>query len=201
MTAEQADAEGWAAFATARDREISELRGTVLEIGAGDGANFASLHPHVSWIGLEPSDARRRQLAQKAARHGHHAAPLAAPAEQIPLPDASVDAVLATTVLCSVDDPGRVFDEVTRVLVPGGSLVLAEHVAAPPGSGARVLQRLVRPWTRLLDHGCDPVRDTEATLRNTRLRVESVQRFDVPVLGRVRVPFLVISARKPYDGA
>ena len=197
MTASSADAGGWAAFAAARDRAIAGLRGTVLEIGAGDGANFASLHPDVSWIGLEPSDARRRRLAQKAARHGHHAAPLAAPAEQIPLPDASVDAVLATTVLCSVTDPGRVLDEVTRVLVPGGSVVLAEHVAAPPGSRVRALQRLARPWTRLFDHGCDPARDTEATLRSTRLRVEGVQRFEVPVLGRLRMPFLVITATTP----
>ncbi|GAB2600338.1 class I SAM-dependent methyltransferase [Pseudactinotalea suaedae] len=191
---------GWRAFAVARDRAIRGLRGRVLEIGAGDGANFGQLSAGVAWVGLEPSLQRRTALGENARRHGHEAAPIAAPAESIPLPDASMDSVLATTVMCSVDDQAQVLAEVARVLVPGGRLVLAEHVAAAPGTAIRTLQRLARPWTRLLDHGCDPVRDTESAVRDSALRMDASRRFLIPVLGRVQVPFVVIEATKQAGG-
>jgi len=187
---------GWSAFATARDRAIGGLRGRVLEIGAGDGVNFGQLSAGVEWIGLEPSAQRRATLAENARRHGHEAAPIAASAESIPMPDASVDGVLATTVMCSVRDQAQVLAEVARVLVPGGRLVLAEHIAAAPGSAIRALQRFARPWTRLLDHGCDPTRDTEGSVRDSELRIEVSKRFLIPVLGRVQVPFVVVEATK-----
>ncbi|WP_419994829.1 class I SAM-dependent methyltransferase [Streptomyces boninensis] len=190
-------ATGWAAFAAARTHAIRGLRGRVLEIGAGQGANFGALDRDVEWLGLEPSSRRCGSLAENARRHGHRAPPLQAGAESIPLPDADVDAVLATTVLCSVRDQAQVLAEIARVLGPGGRLVLAEHVAAPPGSLARAAQRVARPWTRLFDHGCDPTRDTEAAVRSSPLRIDTCTRFAVPVLGSLAVPFLVIEATKP----
>ena len=42
--------------------------------------------------------------------------------------------------------------------------VAALFAAAPRGTAARTLQRLLRPATRLLDHGCDPLRDPEAAV-------------------------------------
>jgi ubiquinone/menaquinone biosynthesis C-methylase UbiE len=193
--------DGWAAFVAARDRAIAQLRGRVLEIGAGNGANFDALRADVDWIGLEPSNSRREALARNAQSHGHTATPLTASAESIPLEAASVDAVLATTVLCSVRDQAAVLDETARVLVPGGRLVLAEHVAAERGTLVHTLQRVARPWTRLLDHGCDPARDTERAVRRSTLIVDEVERFSIPVLGRLRMPFVVITARKAPDAA
>jgi ubiquinone/menaquinone biosynthesis C-methylase UbiE len=145
----------------ARKRDVlGALTGTVLEIGAGTGANFGYFGPGVRWLGLEPHPGRRRQLARTAAAHGQHAPVLAAPAERIPLPGASVDAVAATVVLCSVDDQDRALAEVRRVLRPGGAFAFFEHVAAPAGTWSRRLQRLVAPVSRLLDAGCDPSRQT-----------------------------------------
>jgi SAM-dependent methyltransferase len=141
------------------------LTGRVLEIGAGAGANFGSFRPGIHWIGLEPDPRLRRKLAATAAARGHHAPVLAAPAERIPLPDASVDAVASTLVLCSVADQGRVLAEVQRVLRPGGTFAFTEHVAAPAGTLTRGLQRCAAPFTRLFDHGCDPARDTWRALQ------------------------------------
>ena len=50
--------------------------------------------------------------------------------EALPLDDASVDAVVATLVLCTVENPAAVLAEVARVLRPGGRFVFVEHVAA-----------------------------------------------------------------------
>lgn len=139
---------------------LGSLTGTVLEIGAGTGANFGYFRPDIRWLGLEPDPGRRRKLAAVAAAHGQHAPVIAAAAERIPLADASVDAVAATLVLCSVDDQDQVLAEVRRVLRPGGRFAFFEHVAAPRGTWSRRLQRCVAPLTRRLDAGCDPARDT-----------------------------------------
>ena len=55
---------------------------------------------------------------------------LDAPAERLPLADASVDTVVSTLVLCTVDDPERALREIARVLRPDGQLLFIEHVRA-----------------------------------------------------------------------
>lgn len=51
-------------------------------------------------------------------------------------PEASVDAVVAMLVLCSVPDLARTTREIRRVLQPGGRLVIVEHVQASGWSRA-----------------------------------------------------------------
>lgn len=188
--------QGWDALTATRDRAIRSLRGTVLEIGAGRGENFANLASSVEWLGLEPSARFRRTLAQAARRHGHMTEPLAASAEAIPLDDDAADCVLATTVLCSVTNQGQVLDEINRILTPGGTALLAEHVAASPGTLTRRVQGFARPWTRLFDHGCDPTRDTEDAVRHSGLEIRTITRFAILVVGRLDMPFVVIEAAK-----
>jgi len=85
---------------------------------------------------------------------------LSADAHALPLADGSVDAVLCACVLCSVAQPPRALAELRRVLVPGGRLLLLEHVAAPPGHWVGRLQQLLQPvWGRAAG-GCSVRRDT-----------------------------------------
>lgn len=151
---------GMAGFEAAKRAVLGALTGTVLEIGAGSGANFGYFRRDIRWIGLEPHPARRRGLADRAAASGQHAPVLAASAERIPLPGASVDAVAATVVLCSVADQRAALAEIRRVLRPAGVFVFFEHVAAPAGTWSRWAQRAAAPVTRLFDAGCDPARDS-----------------------------------------
>lgn len=145
----------------ARKRELlGPLRGTVLEIGAGTGANFGFLRREVRWLGLEPNARRRRRLARAAAAHGRPAEVIAARGEHIPLPDAVADTVVSTLTLCSVRDQAATLAEVRRVLRPGGAFVFFEHVAAPAGTPTWLLQRCYAPFARRFDAGCDPTRET-----------------------------------------
>jgi SAM-dependent methyltransferase len=146
------------AYARYTREALGSLSGTVLEIGAGCGANFSYLAAGIDWIGLEPDPAARRRLATVAAAHGYHRPVMASVAERIPLPDASVDAVAGTSVLCSVADQAMVLAQVRRVLRPGGQFVFFEHVAAPRGTISRGLQRCCAPLSRHLAAGCDPAR-------------------------------------------
>lgn len=175
---------------------LGDIHGTVLEIGAGHGANFDRFGPDIQWIGLEPKRRFHARLKETARRHGRAAAILCAPAESIPMDDASVDAVVSTVVLCSVDDQDRALTEIKRVLRPGGSFVFYEHVAAPPGSLKRRVQRLLAPLSRRLDNGCDPARDTEDAIRRADFDRLTVDKFAQPIGFGVAVPFIAGRAQR-----
>ncbi|XP_061985345.1 uncharacterized protein LOC133704517 isoform X2 [Populus nigra] len=80
--------------------------------------------------------------------------------EAIPLNDASVDAVVGTLVLCSVEEVGQTLQEVKRVLKPGGLYLFVEHVAAKDGTILRLLQSALDPLQQTVADGCHLSRDT-----------------------------------------
>lgn len=178
-------------FEERRAALIGGLTGTVLEIGAGRGANFGFLRPGTTWIGLEPRASSRKVLAREALRHGHVAAPLAASAEALPLADRSVSSVFGTMVLCSVSDLDASLAEIARVLQPGGSFVFAEHVAAPRGTLVRRLQAFASPFTRRFDNGCNPARETAGAIERSPLTIVELETLDYPVLLGLSVPVII----------
>jgi ubiquinone/menaquinone biosynthesis C-methylase UbiE len=138
--------------------------GDIVEIGAGVGANFDYLPAGSRLIAIEPNHAMHAGLRRRAERSAIELDIVTASAAHIPLPDASVDDVLCSLVLCTVEDQEAVLAEVRRILRPGGRLRVVEHVAAPPWSPRRWLQQVVRrPW-RWLYEGCDTCRDTTGTI-------------------------------------
>ncbi|MFA9431960.1 class I SAM-dependent methyltransferase [Egicoccus sp. AB-alg2] len=138
---------------------------TVLELGAGVGANLDYLPAGTRLIAVEPSLRMHARLREKAATADVEVTLLSQGAEALPLDDASVDEVICSLVLCTVGDPTRVLAEVHRVLRPGGRFRFVEHVAAPTWSPRRWLQRVIRrPWAWLFE-GCTLDRDTAAAVR------------------------------------
>lgn len=174
-------ADGYNAKVDARKRHlIGELRGAVLEIGPGSGANIGYFAPGIRWTGVEPNPMAHPYLLRKADAAGLDATLLTGTAERLPVPDASQDAVVSTLVLCSVADPDRVLAEVRRVLRPGGRFVFIEHVGAEPGSGERRWQRRVKPVWRRLGDGCEPDRDTAGRIRAAGFARVDIEPFRMP---------------------
>jgi ubiquinone/menaquinone biosynthesis C-methylase UbiE len=100
---------------------LTGVRGRVVEIGAGTGLNITRYPDGIDDLVLaEPEPAMRRRIARRLRRHGRAAQIIDAPAEQLPLPDHSVDTVVSTLVLCTVADPERALREIARVLRPDG---------------------------------------------------------------------------------
>ena len=175
-------------------RLLGPLGGTVLEIGAGAGPNAPYLRAGTRWLAVEPNVHFHPRLRQTAEAHDLALTLLPGAAEALPVADASVDAVLSTLVLCSVERPEVALAEVLRVLRPGGRFVFIEHVAAPRGSGRRRLQRLLRrPWGWIAD-GCRPDRDTERAIRAAGFEAVEVERFGA-TLGLIR-PHIAGAATK-----
>src|SRR5215212_4889403 len=158
---------------------LAGLSGRVLEIGAGNGMNFAHYPATVEEVvALEPEPYLRAR-AETAAR----AAPLLvtvqdAAAYPLPLPDESVDAAIASLVLCTVPDSERALAEARRVLRPGGELRFMEHVRSDRPRKARLQERLdswgIWPW---FAGGCHCSRDTVGAIQAAGFAVERVQSF------------------------
>lgn len=160
-------------------RLLSSVSGTVLEIGPGTGANL-DYYPHgIHWIGIEPNPAMHGYLRDKAAQSGLTAELRLGQAEQLDMPDSSVDAVVSTLVLCSVGSLTNSLREVQRVLKPGGRFIFIEHVAAPKGSTRRTVQNLANPVWNVVADGCHLNRETWVDLERAGFASLTYDRFVV----------------------
>lgn len=181
-------------------RLFHNLSGTVLEIGPGSGANLAYLNPHavsqaVKWIGVEPNRFMHPYLARTARALGMEIEIRHGVAEELPAADGSVDAVIATWVLCSVTDQARVLNEILRVLKPGGKFLFIEHVASPHGTWLRRIQEFMAPLWRRMGDGCHPDRETGCAIERAGFKDVTIQSFDAPV--PVVKPHIAGMATKP----
>jgi ubiquinone/menaquinone biosynthesis C-methylase UbiE len=151
-----------------------------MEIGPGTGANLASLPEGCRWIGFEPNPYMHEPLRQTAEALGLAAEFRLAMADGIAMEDSSVDAVIATLVLCSVGDPARVLSEIRRVLRPGGRFYFIEHIAARRSTWLRTGQRLLRPAWMWIADGCRPDRETVAEIDAAGFASVTVDEFWAP---------------------
>ncbi len=176
---------------------LGSLHGTVLELGPGRGASLRYYPPDVRWIGVEPDARHRARVRLEAGRLGRPAQVLAGRGERLDLPDAAVDAAVATFVLCSVADQAAVLAELVRVLRPGGRYVFAEHVAAPAGTWLRRGQHVVAAATRLFGGRCRPDRDTLPAVESAGFDVVELHTHTLTGPFGAGIPLIAGSALRP----
>jgi len=152
---------------------VAAAHGVVVEIGAGTGLNVAHYPDAVDELILtEPEPGMRRKLGRLLERQARDARIVDAPAERLPLGDASVDTVVSTLVLCTVDDPEGALREIARVLRPDGQVLFIEHVRASSRFLAACQDLLLKPW-RGFAGGCVCNRSTLQLMRACGFTVES----------------------------
>lgn len=154
---------------------LAPLVGTVLEVGAGTGANLAHYSSGVRRLVLaEPDPGMRARLSRRA--RGRDATVVDAGAEKLPFADGEFDVVVSTLVLCSTEDPRGALAEMHRVLRPSGKLVFIEHVAAADGSRRLGWQRRIEPlWKRLMGN-CHLTRRTDEAIAAAGFDLDEVRR-------------------------
>jgi SAM-dependent methyltransferase len=176
-----------------RRRLLRGLGGTVVEVGAGTGLNFAHYPPDVRLlIAVEPEVNLRAMAHETALGAPVPVVVVDAVGDRLPLADESMDAAVVAGVLCSVPDPVSALAELRRVVRPGGDLRFYEHVVSHHRLPALVQRGLgATVWPRVMG-GCRPDQDTAATITAAGFDIETCDRFtfrptalSVPVAPRI----------------
>lgn len=195
-------AETKAGIAAYRKELLSGLSGRVIEIGAGNGLNFAHYPPAVSEVvALEPERSLRHLAAQAARSAEVPVDVVPGAAEALPVKSEAFDAAVVSLVLCSVRDLPRSLAEIRRVLRPDGELRFFEHGLAETRGMARTQRALDRTVWPLLFGGCHTARDTVAAIEAAGFELGTYRRLQVPEKG-MRLPSspcVLGIARRPFS--
>jgi len=171
-----------------REALLAGLAGRVIEVGAGNGLNFARYPPEVTQVvAVEPNRLLRQAGQAAAARAAVPVEVTGGMADRLPAADAEFDAAVTSLMLCSVPDQQAALSELRRVIRPGGELRFLEHVEA----STPVLRRVQRVadatlWPRF-GGGCHSARDTAAQIERAGFTIERLDQFPFP---QTRVPTL-----------
>jgi ubiquinone/menaquinone biosynthesis C-methylase UbiE len=179
---------------------IASATGRTLELGAGTGHNLPYYPDAVTELVLaEPEPNMASQLREKlgqTAGLAARASVINAPAEDLPFDDTTFDTVVATLVLCTVENPDQALAEARRVLVEGGRLIFLEHVRAHSRRLAWWQDRLERPWG-FFAGGCHPNRPTDQLLPSAGFWIDSIERTRLPKAPPIVRPLVRGVARRP----
>lgn len=159
---------------------LGSVAGKVLEIGPGAGANFSYYPKDIDWIGIEPNPFMHQYLEEEADLQGFKQITLyKGSAEELPIQDYSIDSVVSTHVLCSVNNIEQTLQEIKRILKPGGSFIFLEHVAADCCTWTRRIQDTIEPVWKVMFDNCHPNRTTSIALENAGFESVNYQEFRI----------------------
>lgn len=182
-----------------REELLAGLSGRVIEVGAGNGINFARYPTSVcAVLAVEPEPYLRERARRAADRAAMQIDVRDGLADSLPAPDSSFDAAIASLVLCSVCSPSAALGELRRVLKAGGQLLFFEHIRSQRSRKARVQSAFDRsgvwPW---FSGGCHCSRDTEAAIESAGFEIEHSRSFDLGPAWVVTNPHVMGMARAP----
>ncbi|MGW2816947.1 class I SAM-dependent methyltransferase [Streptomyces sp. NPDC001415] len=192
-----------AGIAEHRKELLDGLSGRVIEIGAGNGLNFAHYPAAVSEVVAIEPERTLRQLAVRAALQAEVPVDVVpGAAEALPVKSEAFDAAVASLVLCSVRDLPRALGEIRRVLRPGGELRFFEHGRADGRVLATVQRGLDRTVWPLLFGGCHTARDPLGAIEAAGFEIVGHRHLRVPAKGVAAPssPCVLGVARRPALG-
>ena len=153
---------------------LQAVRGEVLEIGVGTGANLPFYNGEAARItAVDVNPARLSgTLTRVQMVNGRHSITIgAADAQQLPFADNQFDTVVSTLVFCSIPEPMTALAEIKRVLRPDGRFLLLEHVRGLNPVTQRLTDWLHPAWFAL-QHSCHLNRETAVTVQAAGFHIE-----------------------------
>lgn len=148
----------------------------LLEVGVGTGKNIPYWPQEIQFTAIDLTPGMVTRARQRAAKLGVEAEIMEGDAQSLQFLDDSFDAAAATFVFCSVPDPVLGLLELARVVKPGGSIFLMEHVRSTNPLMGKLMD-LVNPIVRSL-MGPNINRDTVANVKRANLAISNVEDLD-----------------------
>ncbi|GEM_PF-152627 len=169
----------------ARIIELAEVgeNDAVLDAGSGFGGMVHQLAEQLSSATVTGLNHDVRQIEQAERRRDRSPSAdarfVCADALRLPFADRSFDVVIASELLCHLDDAAGFFSEAKRTLRPGGRLVIADHVVAGAAKPcAKVVDLLFGPLLTRLYARLNCARtmaDFTRLAKQTGFEIETVQ--------------------------
>ena len=170
-------------FQTMVKEQIFQEGKKILEIGSGSGANleFFPKDANVNLVALDSNEFCRPYLEKRLLSFPNVRLDsyLTASAEDMSeIESDSIDCVLSTLVLCSVEKQQNVLQEIKRVLKPGCRFYFMEHVIAKDGSTMSRFQTILNPVNKLILDGCNVNRQTLPEIQKSGFSKVHFERFE-----------------------
>jgi len=144
--------------------EADKIGGRILDVGVGTGLSLTDYSPTTRLYGVDISEPMLRKAQQRVRTMALANVEVLSvmDAKNLAFPDSFFDAVVAQYVITAVPDPEGTLDDFIRVLKPGGSLILVNHIGAESGPrrlfelafaplARRLGWRPEFPWARLVN--------------------------------------------------
>lgn len=154
---------------------VPHAEGRVLEIGIGTGLNlsFYDAAKVSSVTGVDPAAEMHARARKRASRLPIPVDTVALELSEIQADRHSFDTIVCTFTLCTIPDVPAAFQEMRRVLKPGGKLLFSEHGRAPDAAVARWQDRITPLWKPFWG-GCHLNRDVPALIRAGGFTIEAI---------------------------
>jgi ubiquinone/menaquinone biosynthesis C-methylase UbiE len=164
-----------------RKKVVPLAKGIVLDIGIGSGLNipFYDLSRIDKIYGLDPSSELIKIAKKMAVKKNISIEFLLCGAEDIPLPNNSIDTVLITYSMCTIPEVLKANYEMLRVLKPDGRLIFCEHGLAPDKSVAKWQKRINPVWGKIAG-GCNLDRDIPDLISSSGFKILSIEEMYLP---------------------
>ena len=176
---------GTGKFKEQREQALASAHGNVLEIGFGTGLNLPHYPKTVTWLtAVDPATILRKTVAQRSAELSFPVELLHLSPEKLPFEDGRFDCAVSTFTLCTIPDAIAALREVRRVLKPGGTFVFLEHGRSDDEKVAK-WQNWLNPIPRIITCGCNLNRPIDALIRQAGLRLDRLDRFQMPGIPRI----------------
>lgn len=164
-----------------RAKIVPLAEGVVLDIGIGSGLNIPFYNKSkIKYLyGLDPSKELIEMAKPLANLNQIEIEFLECGAENIPLLDNSIDTVLITYTMCTIQDVILSNSEIKRVLKDNGKLLFCEHGLAPDKNIAKWQKRINPIWNKIAG-GCNLNRNIPDIITSSGFKISSIEEMYLP---------------------
>ncbi|MDQ0110754.1 ubiquinone/menaquinone biosynthesis C-methylase UbiE [Paenibacillus harenae] len=158
-----------------REKLIRCAKGTVLEVGAGAGANFQFYTEDVVVTAVDFSKEMLNKAKEAAAESGVRAEFIHSDVESLSFPDDSFDTVVSTLTLCGYEDPVKVLTSFNKWCKRDGLILLMEH-GISSNRFVGYLQSAIDPVSMKVS-GCHLNRNLTRIFQQSNIRMNKVEHY------------------------